>query len=260
MGNSGKSVPLSKTSCSGWEEHFHRNSRFEMEIVITKPLYMMKHKRDITPLILSILLILGIVILAFLRHWFGIGAWVKWPVDVDLIFAGLYVVWILVEFKIAQKDAITEGKQTLDFGTCELYALGQACTILTALWFPSIWHAHAAVHFWGILIFLCGVLYRLWAIRTLGQFYSHRVRKVSQHQILNSGPYRFIRHPAYAGMIIANVGLTLYFFNWVTLAVFLVVLVPSVVLRILVEERMLFEIEGYSNFAKKRKRLIPAIW
>ena len=220
----------------------------------------MKHNRDITPLILSILLILGIVILAFLRHWFGIGAWVKWPVDVDLIFVGLYVVWILVEFRIAKKDAITEGKQTLDFGTCELYALGQACTFPTALWFPSIWHAPAAAHFWGILIFLCGVLYRLWAIRTLGQFYSHRVRKVSQHQIVNSGPYRFIRHPAYAGMIIANVGLTLYFFNWVTLAVFLIVLVPSVVLRILVEERMLFEIEGYSNFAKKRKRLIPAIW
>jgi protein-S-isoprenylcysteine O-methyltransferase Ste14 len=220
----------------------------------------MKQNRDITPLILSILLLLGIVILTFLRHRYGIGVWVTRPVDADLLFVGLYVVWMLIESKIAKKDAITEGKQTLDFGTCELYALGQACTFLTALWFPSIWYAPNVAHFVGIFIFLCGVLYRLWAIRTLGQFYSHRVRKVAQHPIVNSGPYRFIRHPAYAGMIIANAGLTLYFFNWVTLAVFLIVLVPSIVLRIFVEERMLFEIEGYSNYAKKHKRLIPAIW
>ena len=220
----------------------------------------MKQHRDITPLILSILLITGIIILAFLRHRYGIGAWAKHPVDVDIIFVGLYVVWILVESPIAKKDVITEGKQTLDFGTCQIYAIGQACTFLTALWFPSVWHTSFAAHFMGVLIFLCGVLYRLWAIRTLGQFYSHRVRKVAQHQIVDSGPYRFIRHPAYAGMIIANIGLALYFFNWVTFAVFLFVLVPSIVLRISIEEKMLFELEGYTNYAKRRKRLIPAIW
>jgi protein-S-isoprenylcysteine O-methyltransferase Ste14 len=220
----------------------------------------MKQHRDITPLILSSLLIIGIVILAFLRHRYGIGAWAKYPIDMDIIFVSLYIVWILVESPIAKKDVITEGKQTLDFGTCQIYAVGQACTFLTALWLPSVWHIPLAVHFVGILIFLCGVLYRFWAIRTLGQFYSHRVRKVSEHQIVGSGPYRFIRHPAYAGMIIANVGLTIYFFNWVTLSVFLFVLVPSIVLRILIEEKMLFELEGYSNYAKKRKRLMPAIW
>jgi protein-S-isoprenylcysteine O-methyltransferase Ste14 len=57
-----------------------------------------------------------------------------------------------------------------------------------------------------------------------------------------------------SGMIIANIGLTLYFFNGVTFAVFLVVLVPSFVLRILIEEKMLFELEYYSNYARKHTR------
>jgi protein-S-isoprenylcysteine O-methyltransferase Ste14 len=144
--------------------------------------------------------------------------------------------------------------------TCQLYGVGQALTILTALWFPSVWRVPNAAHFVGISIFLLGVCYRLWAIHTLGQFYSHRVRTVSQHQIVVSGPYSTTRHPAYAGMIIANAGICIYFFNCVTLFVFLFILVPAIILRIVIEEKMLLGIEGYPEFAGKRKRLFPAIW
>jgi len=213
-----------------------------------------------TSLVLSALLILGIVALAYLRHGQGGGVWAGFPFDGDLVFAGLYISWILAEAQIAGRDVATEGKKTLDFGTCQFYALGQAGTFLTALWFPSLWMGPHATHAAGILLFLGGCFYRLWAIQTLGRFYSHRVRMAAHHEILDSGPYRFVRHPAYAGMVASNAGLSLFFFNWVTLTVFLAVLVPGIVLRILVEERMLFGIAGYSDFARTRKRLIPATW
>jgi protein-S-isoprenylcysteine O-methyltransferase Ste14 len=58
----------------------------------------------------------------------------------------------------------------------------------------------------------------------------------------------------------ANAGISMYFMNWVTTSVFLFLLVPSILLRIVIEEKTLFRIEGYSEFAKKRKRLIPAVW
>jgi protein-S-isoprenylcysteine O-methyltransferase Ste14 len=221
---------------------------------------MAKTHRDMTPLVLSVLLILGIVALAYLRHGQGRGVWAGFPLDGDLLFAGLYIAWILAEAPIAGRDVETEGKRTLDFGTCQFYALGQAGTFLTALWLPSLWRGPHAAHAAGILLFLSGCLYRLWAIRTLGRFYSHRVRMAKHHEIVDSGPYRFVRHLAYAGMVTANAGLTLFFFNWITLAIFRAVLVPAIVLRILVEERMLFKIEGYCDFARTRKRLIPAIW
>jgi protein-S-isoprenylcysteine O-methyltransferase Ste14 len=86
------------------------------------------------------------------------------------------------------------------------------------------------------------------------------VREVKDHRIIDSGPYKYIRHPAYAGMIIAHLGIVLYFFNPITPLIFFLAFLPSIVLRISVEEKTLFRIEGYFIYAENRKRLIPLIW
>jgi protein-S-isoprenylcysteine O-methyltransferase Ste14 len=216
--------------------------------------------RDFTPLIMWFCLLVGIIVLAFIRPSRMTGVWNAYPLNFDTLFIGMYILWMLIELRVSGKDVNTEGKRTSDYATCQLYGLGQALTFLTALWFPSVWREPNAAHLAGIGIFLSGVCYRLWAIHTLGQFYSHRVRTVARHHIVVSGPYRFTRHPAYAGMIIANAGISIYFFNWVTLCVFLFILVPAIVLRIVIEERTLLGIDGYSEFAKKLKRLFPAVW
>jgi protein-S-isoprenylcysteine O-methyltransferase Ste14 len=215
---------------------------------------------DFIPLIMWFCLLTGVILLAFIRLSRMIGVSNQYPINLDAIFISLYILWMLIELRVSGKDVDTEGKRTSDFATCQIYGFGQAFTFLTALWFPSVWRVPNVAHLVGITIFLFGVCYRLWAIRTLGQFYSHRVRTVAQHQIVVSGPYRFTRHPAYSGMIIANAGISIYFFNWVTISVFLLILVPAILLRIVIEERTLFGIDGYSEFAKKRKRLCPAIW
>jgi protein-S-isoprenylcysteine O-methyltransferase Ste14 len=221
--------------------------------------FSMKSK-DYTPLVMWFCLVVGIIVLAFIRSSRAIGVWNETPVNFDNVFISLYILWMLIELQVSKKDVNTEGKKTSDFATCQLYGFGQALTFLTALWFPSVWRMPNAAHFVGISIFLLGVSYRLWAIRTLGRFYSHRVQTVAQHRIVVSGPYRFTRHPAYAGMIIANAGIFMYYFNRVTLCVFLFILVPAILLRIIIEERTLFGIEGYAEFAKNRKRLFPAVW
>lgn len=219
----------------------------------------MNHK-DFTPAVMSLLLLVGILILASARYWRVPNLWTDYPVNWDTAFAGFYVLWMLVEAPTAKKDLNTEGEKTLDHATCQIYGLGQALTFLSALWFPSVWHEPNTAHFVGMSFFLMGVCYRLWAVRTLGVLYSHRVRKQSRHRIVDSGPYRFTRHPAYAGMIIANAGVATFFLNAVTAGVFLLALVPAILLRIVIEERMLFGIDGYADFARKRKRLFPAIW
>lgn len=217
-------------------------------------------RKDFTPLIMWFILFAAIIVLAFIRLSRNFNVWDEYPVHLDTIFISLYLLWMIIELRVSKKDVNTEGKKTSDFMTCQLYGLGQALTILTALWFPSVWRMQNIAHFIGTIIFTFGVCYRFWAIRTLGQFYSHRVRTTAQHKIVTSGPYRFTRHPAYAGMIIANVGICIYFFNWVTICVFLFMLVPAIFLRIVIEERTLFRIEGYAEFSKKRKRLFPAVW
>lgn len=216
--------------------------------------------KDVVPLIMWFCLLAGIIILAIIRPSRIITIWNEWPINFDTIFVSFYIVWMLIELRVSRKDVNTEGKRTSDYASCQIYGFGQALTIFTALWIQPVLRAPNIAHFTGISMFLFGVCYRLWAIRTLGQFYSHRVRVSAQHHIVDSGPYCLIRHPAYAGMIMANAGISMYFFNWVTIGVFSLMLVPAILLRIVIEERTLFGIDGYPEYAKKRKRLCPGVW
>jgi len=171
----------------------------------------------------------------------------------------LYIIWIFYEFKVSLND-VSQSSKSVDFGTREFYAIGQAVTILSALWFCPIYARHGIYFVIGIIIFVSGVCFRLWAINTLGKYYSHIVRKADNHKIVETGPYCFLRHPAYAGMIIANTGVVIGFFNYVTLFLFLFILIPAIVLRIYIEEKTLFNIAGYFEYAQNHRRLIPLIW
>lgn len=177
----------------------------------------------------------------------------------DIIFASVYLAWIFIESKIS-KEEMHKGDQTSDYGTCELYAIGQAAVFLSALWCTSAWRSPNLFHLLGFILFLVGIAYRLWAIKTLGKYYSHIVREVAGHQIIETGPYRHIRHPAYAGMILANLGIVIFFFNSITLILFSLILIPAIILRIIIEEKTLFKMDHYIDYAHNRARLIPGIW
>lgn len=216
--------------------------------------------RNIIPLILAITLMTLVCILSYFRaQSTTLNLWTDFPLNSDIVFAGSYIFWLVIESVVSKKE-LTKGTKTSDFGTCELYAFGQAMTLLSALWFKSHWSSPGMIHAFGGLIFCSGVLFRLWAVHTLGRYYSHIVREVDEHKIIESGPYKFIRHPAYTGMILANIGVTTFFFNWHTLSFFLLVLVPAIILRIIIEEKTLMRIKGYMEYSKQKKRLMPLIW
>lgn len=216
--------------------------------------------RNFVPLVLNISLIFLMGILLFFRvHSRTLNIWMNSGLNMDMVFAAVYLFWIVFESFVSKKE-LSQDKKTKDFGTCELYAFGQAITILSALWFKSRWLFPGVIHSIGGFIFCSGVLFRLWAIKTLGRYYSHIVREVKEHIIIDSGPYRFIRHPAYSGMIFANTGVTLFFFNGYTAFFFFMILIPAILLRIFIEEKTLMNIKGYPEYSKHRKRLLPLIW
>ncbi len=214
--------------------------------------------QNLKPIILSISLITLTCILAYARIQ-NQNIWEDSTINFDILFILVYLLWIIFESRISIKEK-DKGNKTSDYGTLEFYAISQACTFLSALWFNTLWLSPNVAHFLGFIIFLFGMSFRFWAIITLGHYYSHIVRKVNGHKIIDSGPYKYIRHPAYTGMIIAHFGVLLYFFNLITLMIFFLAFIPAIILRILVEEKTLFEIEGYSNYSENRKRLIPLIW
>lgn len=170
-----------------------------------------------------------------------------------------YVIWIASEFRVTSSTASQD--RSKDQYTCETYAIARFVMMLAAMGFDPIWSN--SVHAWlpvGIAIFAGGIALRAWAIHTLGQSYSHRVRTPQAQFIVSSGPYRHIRHPAYTGMLIAHIGVLVLFFNVFALLALVAVFVPALVRRIRVEEQHLLTIPEYNAFAASRARLAPGVW
>jgi len=190
--------------------------------------------------------------------------WVKTAEDVsgsritiNTLFCFLYAAWLLFEVRVSGREG---GQQVADYGTREFYGAAHSATILAALWFAPGGERSLFMLVISFFLFLAGVAFRIWAIRTLGTFYSHSVRTLADHKIVDTGPYRRLRHPAYSGMLLAHIGVVLFFFSIPALLALCFGLFPAIVARILVEERALMPLDGYNVFARTRKRLAWMVW
>lgn len=114
----------------------------------------------------------------------------------------------------------------------------------------------------GLAVFMAGVLLRLWAMVKLGRLFTFRVAIQTGHQIVRSGPYRYVRHPSYSGLLAACLGLGLALENWLSLLVMIVLPASAIVLRIIVEERALRSALGadYRDYSATTPRLLPLVW
>lgn len=116
--------------------------------------------------------------------------------------------------------------------------------------------------FSGALIFVLGYAIVVWAMYS-NPFFSQVVRIQSErgHTAVSSGPYRFIRHPGYLGMLLSLFGAAFLLDSPWGLVCFAVYL-ALVITRTVLEDRTLrAELPGYAEYASRTKyRLIPGIW
>jgi len=66
----------------------------------------------------------------------------------------------------------------------------------------------------GILLTWLGVAVAIWARNCLGQYWSARVTLKEDHRLIQSGPYAYIRHPIYTGMLVGATGTALVAGEW----------------------------------------------
>ena len=113
-----------------------------------------------------------------------------------------------------------------------------------------------------LLVAWIGIAIRLWAIIALGRFFRGTVHIQHGHRVVTAGPYRFIRHPAYSGMLLAALDLALLMGNAASWLVFTACCLIALGYRIRVEERVLLEALGdeYRSYAARTRRLIPGAW
>src|SRR5262249_53407848 len=72
----------------------------------------------------------------------------------------------------------------------------------------------AVVGWIGVAVMVCGLALRLWSQAVLGRYYTTTLRHGEGQPILASGPYRRLRHPGYAGLLLAWAGAGLATANW----------------------------------------------
>ena len=132
-----------------------------------------------------------------------------------------------------------------------------------ALNFPQAALPHPQVcRLIALVIFVLGLALRWWAIVTLGRFFTVDVQIAQDHQLVERGPFRLMRHPSYTGVLLAFIGFALSLANWASLLVILVPITFAFMRRMKVEEDALSNAlgESYLSYMRRTKRLLPGIY
>jgi protein-S-isoprenylcysteine O-methyltransferase Ste14 len=130
---------------------------------------------------------------------------------------------------------------------------GQVAPIAGPPWWPVIA---------GTALLWAGFALRTWSILTLGRFFKLSVVIQDDHQVIDRGPYRMLRHPSYLGLIVAVTGFGLATGSWASAAIALFGMVAAFAVRIPIEERaMLRELgEPYASYMRRTARLVPWLY
>jgi protein-S-isoprenylcysteine O-methyltransferase Ste14 len=114
----------------------------------------------------------------------------------------------------------------------------------------------------GIAAVVTGSVVRLWAITTLGRWFTYDVRVTEGQPVVQTGPYRWVRHPSYTGVLLVLMGIGLTLGNWLSVVLILVLPTVGLVRRIRVEEDALLGTIGepYERYAAAKPRLFPGLW
>jgi len=117
--------------------------------------------------------------------------------------------------------------------------------------------------FWlGIALMLTGFAFRHYAIHVLGRFFTHTVATRPGQYVVDTGPYRLIRHPSYSGSLLTFVGLGLAMGNWVSIVLLLLGAGIGYAYRVRIEEQTLCTDLGqpYRDYMLRTKRFVPHVW
>jgi protein-S-isoprenylcysteine O-methyltransferase len=111
----------------------------------------------------------------------------------------------------------------------------------------------------GVALLASGIAVRLWAVQSLGRFFSYVVEVQAEHRIVTAGPYRWLRHPSYTGVVLAAVGYAVIVGSWAGVVVVAAVVGGVIGYRVTVEERLLLARFGpeYRAYIGRTWRLFP---
>jgi protein-S-isoprenylcysteine O-methyltransferase Ste14 len=121
------------------------------------------------------------------------------------------------------------------------------------------WNTFFAI---GSILAIIGLIIRVTSILTLKQQFTYTVTKIENHELIETGLYKSIRHPGYLGQLIIFLGISVTLSNWLSVLLMIIPVLLGYLNRIRVEERFMIDQMGqkYIDYQKRTKRLIPMIF
>ena len=118
-----------------------------------------------------------------------------------------------------------------------------------------------AMTFTGMLFSVLGIMGMFYCRLHLGNFWTAEINLSKSHQIIDTGPYSFVRHPIYAFAILMYIGLGLAFLSqWIMILVGIIVV--AYILKTKDEDNFLEKnLSGYREYKLRvRYLLVPGLW
>lgn len=169
---------------------------------------------------------------------------------------------LLAVFKRAHKGSALSA----DRGSMRLLWIVVGCTVVAAnlvqIVGPGRLHVSTTFsHSIALSLVLAGLLIRWISILTLGRLFTVDVAIHADHAVVDTGLYRYVRHPSYAGLLLAFLGLGVFFRNWLSVLVLVVPITLAILNRIRTEEAALRTALGdaYASYCERTRRLVPWI-
>ena len=112
----------------------------------------------------------------------------------------------------------------------------------------------------GVAVVAFGLGFAIWARYVLGRNWSSVVQVKEDHELIQSGPYRWVRHPIYTGMLLGFAGSAVALDEWRGIAAVLLVIL-AFQLKIRIEEEWMTETfgDGYRRYRAEVRALIPFV-
>ena len=182
-----------------------------------------------------------------------------------VVFTLFFLSWCISELGGPARWQGSKEAQKRDRGSTIVLATSTGTGVLFFFLFPVLlpWTTITLfapfLFFGGGMIVLLGTGLRWWAIKCLGKSFTGSVMVEASQQLVQSGPYKFVRHPAYTGILVVVMGFGLMMDNWASLLSITLGMSIGLFYRILIEEAALKQHFGeqYQAYTLNTRRLIP---
>lgn len=187
---------------------------------------------------------------------------------IQLFWLILGTSWAAIEIAIAIKTRVGFTSTTqFEYRSERLIWLVVTIALLAALWLKQQHYMTLPIsiinrQIIAIGFFIAGITLRCYAVFSLGEFFSTTVITQDSHILIEKGPYQFIRHPAYTGLLSSFFAAGIAMGDILALLTLLCPIAYVLIQRIDIEEQWLSEHFGtaYNDYCLRTKKLIPWVY